>query len=385
MKNGWQNKKLGEVLQKTETLNPLQCPETEFDYIDVSSVSNMTFQIKATQRLKGKNAPSRARKLVRENDVLFATVRPTLQRIAVVPKHLDKQVCSTGYFVLRAKPVIDHRFIFYSLFTENFNAQMEERQKGASYPAVTDGDVKAQSISLPPLPEQQRIVGILDEAFEGIAKAKANAEKNLQNARALFESYLNDVFTRRGEGWVERQLGEVCKVIAGQSPDGKFYNSNRKGLPFYQGKMNFGKKYIKPPTTWTTHVTKIAHPGDVLMSVRAPVGPINFTDNEICIGRGLAALQTKPELHHEFLYFQLQYLQPKISGRDGAVFPTINKSEIEALPFMFTPLPEQSRIVDNLDKLSSETQRLESIYQRKLAALEELKKSLLHQAFSGEL
>ena len=185
MNKGWQTKTLGEVLQKTETVNPLQSPQAEFDYIDVSSVSNSTFQIEATQRLKGKDAPSRARKLVRANDIVFATIRPTLQRIAVVPENLDKQVCSTGYFVLRPKPELDHRFVFYSLFTENFMGQMASLQKGASYPAVTDGDVKAQVIPVPPLPEQQRIVGILDEAFDGIATAKANAEKNLQNARAL--------------------------------------------------------------------------------------------------------------------------------------------------------------------------------------------------------
>ena len=136
MKNGWQTKKLGEVLQKTETINPMQSPETEFDYIDVSSVSNATFQIAETQHLKGRDAPSRARRLVKTNDVLFATVRPTLQRIAIVPEHLDNQVCSTGYFVLRPKPEVDYRFVFYSLFTEDFMGQMENLQKGASYPAV---------------------------------------------------------------------------------------------------------------------------------------------------------------------------------------------------------------------------------------------------------
>jgi type I restriction enzyme S subunit len=130
MKTDWQIKSLGEVLQKTETVNPLQSPEAEFDYIDVSSVSNQTFRIEETQRLKGKDAPSRARRLVKANDVLFATVRPTLRRIAVVPEDLNNQVCSTGYFVLRPKDGFDHRFVFYSLFTEDFMGQMEKLQKG---------------------------------------------------------------------------------------------------------------------------------------------------------------------------------------------------------------------------------------------------------------
>ena len=95
MKNGWQNKTLGEILQKTDTVSPLQSPDAHFDYVDVSSVSNRTFKIEGTQRLKGKDAPSRARRLIKANDVLFATVRPTLQRIAIVPKELNDQICST--------------------------------------------------------------------------------------------------------------------------------------------------------------------------------------------------------------------------------------------------------------------------------------------------
>jgi len=112
LKDGWQTKTLGDVLQKTDTINPSHSPDAEFDYIDVSSVSNATFEITATQRLKERTRQS-GRRLVRTNDVLFATVRPTLQRIAVVPEHLDNQVCSTGYFILRPKTEIEHRFVFY--------------------------------------------------------------------------------------------------------------------------------------------------------------------------------------------------------------------------------------------------------------------------------
>ena len=176
----------------------------------MSSISNQTFRIEETQRLRGKDAPSRARRLVKANDVLFATVRPTLRRIAVVPEELHNQVCSTGYFVLRPEPGLDHRFVFYSLFSEDFMGRMESLQKGASYPAVTDGEVRACPFAFPPLAEQQRIVGILDEAFDGIATVKANAEKNLQNARTLFENHLQAVFTQRGKGWVEKPLANLC-------------------------------------------------------------------------------------------------------------------------------------------------------------------------------
>ena len=152
------------------------------------------------------------------------------------------------------------------------------------------------------------------------------------------------------KGWQTKKIGDVCAVIAGQSPEGKFYNSEGKGLPFYQGKKDFGEKFIEAPTNWTTQTTKVAREGDILMSVRAPVGPVNFATEEICIGRGLAAIRSGSELNREFLFYQLLHLQPEISGKEGAVFASINKSEIEALPFAFAPLAEQQRIVGLLDE-----------------------------------
>jgi len=151
-------------------------------------------------------------------------------------------------------------------------------------------------------------------------------------------------------GWQIKELGDLCEVIAGQSPEGKFYNTDGNGIPFYQGKKNFGEKFVKNPTSWTTQTTKIAREGDILMSVRAPVGPVNFAIDEICIGRGLAAIRSRGELNREFLFYQLLHLQPEIAGREGAVFASINKSEIAALPVMFAPLPEQQRIVTILDQ-----------------------------------
>ena len=195
MKQGWKKKTFREILEKTETINPIHYPEKEFEYIDVSSVSNITFTIEKTQKIKGKNAPSRARRLVRINDVIFATVRPTLKRIAVVPDQLDNQICSTGYFVLRPRSEVNYRFLFYSLFCDDFQKNMEKLQKGASYPAVTDNDVRNQVLSFPPLPEQQRIVDILDQSFAAIDQAIENTISNANNSKEIFESFLNQIFT----------------------------------------------------------------------------------------------------------------------------------------------------------------------------------------------
>ena len=191
---GWVEKSLGEALVKTETTDPTRSPKTEIDYIDVSSVSKETLAIQETQRLQGKDAPSRARKLVRTNDVLFATIRPTLRRIAIVPEELDSQVCSTGYFVLRAKPDLDHRLVFYFLQSETFMTAMETLQKGASYPAVTDGDVRSQIIPIPPLKDQKEIAAKLDGLREETQRLASIYSRKLATLEALKKSLLHQAF-----------------------------------------------------------------------------------------------------------------------------------------------------------------------------------------------
>jgi len=405
MKKGWETKQLGEVLQKTETVNPLQSPQAEFDYIDVSSVSNTTFQIEATQRLKGKDAPSRARKLVRTNDIIFATIRPTLQRIAIVPDHLNQQVCSTGYFVLRPKQGIDHRFVFYFLFTEDFTSQMESLQKGASYPAVTDGDVKSQLISLPPLPEQQRIVGLLDEAFAGLATAKASAEKNLQNARALFESHLEAIFTQRGKGWVEKSVREIAAPAKGSIRTGpfgsqllhsEFVNEGIAVLGIDNAVANefrWGKSRFITPEKYRQLERYRVHPGDVLITIMGTCGrcaivpddiPTAINTKHICC---ITLDRNKCLPGYLYIYFlhapQAQGFLTKHAK--GAIMAGLNMGLIQELPVMLPPTEVQEAIITASDELQQETQRLARLYERKLAALEALKKSLLHQAFTGEL
>ena len=396
MKAGWQTKALGEILQKTETTNPLQSPKVEFQYIDVSSVSNSTFQIEETQTLKGKDAPSRARRLVKTNDVLFATIRPTLRRIAVVPEHLDKQVCSTGYFVLRPKAEIDHRFLFYWLFTEDFMGQMEQLQKGASYPAVTDAEVRAQMIPFPLLPEQQRIVGILDEVFEGIVTANANAEKNLQNARDLFESHLQSVFEQKDDGWVEKRLDDACDLITcGVAARPQYVDV---GVPFLSAKnvkrgniIWGGYNCISKKTH--DELTKHNKPlmGDILYTRVGSYGEAAVIEENIEFSVFVSLTLIKPKKYLLDNYYLKYYLNSsavkELAKRSisSSGVGNLNVGTVREFPIHLPPLTEQKSIVTKLKAISEETQRLESLYQRKLAALAELKKSLLHQAFNGML
>jgi type I restriction enzyme S subunit len=402
MKKGWQTKTLGEVLEKTETVNPLLSPSAEFDYIDVSSVSNTTFQIEETQRLKGKDAPSRARKLVRTNDIIFATIRPTLQRIAVVPEHLDKQVCSTGYFVLRPKPGMDHRFVYYSLFTEDFTGQMESLQKGASYPAVTDGDVRAQEIPVPPLAEQQWIVGLLDEAFEGLATAKDNAQKNLQNARALFESHLQSVFAQRGPGWVDTTLSQLCDIKHGFAFKGEFFTNKGDYVVLTPGNYFESGGYRDRGEKQKYYAGEIPpdyimKEGEMLVAMTEQAAgllgsPLLVPESDKFLhNQRLGLVTAKPGVPwtNEFFFhvFNTQFVRQAIhDSASGVKVRHTSPTKIGEVVVSFpTSIKEQKAIVAVLADLREETQRLARLYERKLAALEALKKSLLHQAFTGEL
>lgn len=181
--------------------------------------------------------------------------------------------------------------------------------------------------------------------------------------------------------WEQTTLGEVCEVIAGQSPRGSNYNVSGKGLPFYQGKKQFGKKYIGSPVKWTTQVTQEALAGDVLMSVRAPVGPINFATERICIGRGLAAIRAKKQIHRDFVFYLLLSKQNEIKGTEGAVFASINKTQIENIQISKPPLAEQKKIVAILDEAFAAIETATANTKKNLANAKELFESQLDQVF----
>ena len=145
------------------------------------------------------------------------------------------------------------------------------------------------------------------------------------------------------------KIKDACTVIAGQSPKGTSYNENGEGMEFHQGKKAFGESIIESSNVWTTEITKIAEPGDILMSVRAPVGPTNITDRKICIGRGLAAIRCNKDIIPHYILYALRNIESKIIGNDGAVFNSINKKQIEDLPLPLLSLAKQQSIVDYLD------------------------------------
>jgi type I restriction enzyme S subunit len=299
---------------------------------------------------------------------------------------------------------MQHKFLYYYL--SSIVDLLNLLGTGATFKELSGGKLKEVPIPVPPLPEQRRIVGILDEAFDGIATAKANAEKNLQNARALFESHLQSVFTKRREEWVERKLGDESLL---QMIDGDRGKNYPQASDFYEeGHCLFmNTKNVRPDGfefETTMFITKEKDSQlrkgklkrhDVVMTTRGTIGNIGLYSDDIefeniRINSGMLIFrvnqkQMLPAFLFELLRSHIVKAQIK-KHTSGAAQPQL---PIKTLVNFTIPVPVslkmQQSIVTTINKLSAETQRLESIYRQKLIALEELKKSLLHQAFSGDL
>lgn len=187
----------------------------------------------------------------------------------------------------------------------------------------------------------------------------------------------------RMQNWEYKKLGDVCEIIAGQSPEGKYYNQKGNGTPFYQGKKDFGEKFLGEPTTWTTVETKIAIENDILMSVRAPVGDINICNSRVCIGRGLAAIRASKKIDEDYLFYFLLSEKPNITGKEGAVFASINRSDIANLDILVPPLEEQKRIVKILDEKFAMLETVKANAKANLQNAKDLFQSQLTKVFSN--
>ena len=244
---------------------------------------------------------------------------------------------------------------------------------GLTVPKLNQGRLREIPIPVPPLAEQQRIVGLLDEAFEGIATAKANAEKNLQNARALFECHLQSVFTKRGTGWIKKRLEECFRLKSGDGLISKEMKGG--GYSVYGGNGIAG----------THDEFNLSGDNVIIGRVGALCGNARHITEEIWLtDNAFKVVDQCFEFDGAFLTYLLNFKDLRSFARQAAQ-PVISNSSLKDVTLTFPQIREQKRIAATLDDLHKETQRLATLYERKQAALEALKKSLLHQAFSGEL
>ena len=399
MKNGWQTKKLEDVceIERGGSPRPIQNFITkEPDGINWIKIGDATASGKYIYKTEEKIKPTgvkRSRMVYSDDFILSNSMsfgRPYIMKTT--------GCIHDGWLVLRQREKqIDQDFLYYLLSSDEMFRQFDRLAAGSTVRNLNIGLVKRVEVSFPPLGEQQRIVGVLDEAFAGLAIAQANTEKNLQNARALFESHLQSVFTHRGKGWVEKKLGELCTFSSGGTPSKSNSSYWRGSLPWVSGRdmkstqLSDTALHISQAAV-DESATRIAPTGTLLILVRGMGLAHGAQIAELLVpcafNQDIRGIHAKPGLLPRYLLFALRDgINSSDTVLSNAAHGTlkIDSDQLQGVSIPFPSLEQQHRIVAVIDALATETQRLESLYRQKQAALGALKKALLNQAFMGEL
>jgi type I restriction enzyme S subunit len=330
-------------------------------------------------------------------DLVLAKLGIPVGKTCIVPERFPNGIIVADVVRIRPdKNVVDYKFLEYFLNTDDAVDQLTGNITGATRPRVNLSDVRDIELHIPLLPEQKRIVAILDETFAAIDKAKANVEKNLKNAKELFESYLQDVFTNPSEDWEEKKLKDIGETQTGTTPKTSEKNNYGSFIPFIKpatididgnGAIYYDDEGLSEKGLKAGRVMK---KGTVLMvCIGASIGKVGYTERDISCNQQINAFTVKKGFNSKYFYYALrtkEFFDKVLLNSAQATLPIINKSKWENLTVRFpVNLDQQKVIAAKLDELSVEAKKLEYIYQQKLIALDELKKSTLQKAFSGEL
>ena len=376
MKQGWEIKKLGEVC---EMYQPKTISTKEM-------VDDGKYPVFGANGIIGKYD-----KYNHEEPQLLITCRGATCGSVNISE--PKSWINGNAMVVRPKDhTIDLKFLEY-LFRGGID--LSKTITGAAQPQITRQSLNPIEISYPKsLPEQQRIVSILDEAFAAIDKAKANAEQNLKNAKELFESYLQGVFEKKGDGWEEKIIKEVCELKSGTTISTNLERSEGDVLYVKVGDMTLPENEVEINTS-----SRFVNSNEIKSNQIIPNGSIIFPKRGGAIATNKKRKIIKPTIvdlntmaiipgnkidaDYFFHWFQLIDLN---SISNGTSIPQINNYSFDDVKIPFPKSKEtQQTIVRQLDALRAETQKLEAVYQKKIDDLEELKKSILQKAFAGEL
>jgi type I restriction enzyme S subunit len=335
-----------------------------------------------------------------DGDVLLAKITPCFENGKLgIADRLKNGIGfgSSEYLVFRPDRTVSKEWLYYYISRETFRVEGAARMSGTvGHKRISKEFIEDYPIPVPPLDEQKRIVGKLDGAFVGLAKAKENAEKNIQNARAIFESHLDSVFTQRGPGWVDSTVGAEIKFIDYRGKTPVKTTSGVRLITAKNVKMGYLQEtpmeFIAAASYKGWMTRGIPQNGDVLFTTEAPLANVAQldTDEKVAFAQRIIIMQPNvARLDSTFLKYLLlsQPVQQRIRTKGtGATVQGIKASLLKLIEISFPKSPiTQEGIVSKLDDLRKETQRLAHIYEQKREALEALKKSILHEAFSGNL
>ena len=281
----------------------------------------------------------------------------------------------------------DPHYLCFYVNSEIGRARMKGLEVGSTILHINTKDLKKFRVLLPSLPEQKKIAQILstwDKAISVTEKLLANSQRQkkalMQQLLTGKKRLLNENGGRFIGEWCTCTLSEVAHIIMGSSPKSEAYNDNGLGLPLIQGNADI-KCRVSCPRVYTSDITKECSPGDILLSVRAPVGTVALSQHKACIGRGISAIKSKRKMSQSFLYQWFLWFEPKWCYlSEGSTFESINSNDIKTLKLSVPNFEEQQKIATVLSAADDEIATLE----KKLACLKDEKKALMQQLLTGK-
>lgn len=392
MRSDWQTKKLGEIcdFQNGFAFKSKFFKQEGYPVLRISNIQNDEISYNKLVFFDKKDYFEDFDKYkVNKGDLVIAMSGATTGKIAISGAnevfYLNQRV---GKFI--PKKDLSKDYLYYFLSTK-----IEENlhiSSGAAQPNLSTEQIRNFKIPFPSLSEQQHIVKVLDEAFEKIEKVKQIAEKNLQNSKNIFESYLLSTFANKGNNWEENKISKIADLIDSLHQTPK-YSSD--GIPMVRvtdiktGILNITSAKKVDESIFKEFSKKhIPSKGDIVFSRVGSYGVSSYVDSDepFCLGQNTVFIVAK--INSKFLYFFLNSPNAKKQIDKlvaGTTQPTISLKSINEIVVPIPPLQIQNKIVETIELMSIETKKLESISKQKLADLEELKKSILNKAFSGEL
>jgi len=333
---------------------------------------------------------------LRAGDILTSLTGNVGRVAKVEPEHLPAALNQrVARLVPKPDAGIDAQYLLRFLHSSAFSGFLEERAHGAAQANVSPSVIGEIPIPLPPLEEQQRIVGVLDEAFEGLACARKNAEVNLQNARELFESKRRDLLTTGSDSWATKSLNEVCVVERGSSPRPikNFVTESADGVHWVKiGDTRVGSKYVtgtkQKITKKGAEKSRAVFAGDFILTNSMTYGRPYIMGIDGYIHDGWFVLRLKDEIDTDFFFHLLssKVVQDQFEQlAAGSVVKNISGDLVKKAVLSLPPIGVQTIIASELDSISNDIERIEKAYTAKLQDLDDLRQSLLQQAFAGEL
>lgn len=404
---GWAETRISEVTDDVQSVDPTRTAASEFRYVDISAIDNNRNVVMASEVKKflGAEAPSRARRPIRTDDIVYSNVRTYLRNTAKVPRELEGALCSTGFTVLRANSAVLPDYLFRSVLTDHFLAAIAPHETGTHYPATSDRAVRGQPLAVPPLAEQRRIVEKVEALLAQVNKARARLAK----VPAILKRFRQSILSAACSGRLtdDKRLGDPWK----QSEFGDLVESSFYGPRF----SDTDYKTTGVPTIRTSDMDR---EGNIILSSpprvqldAADLERFGLRDGDLLVTRtgatiGKCAVYSSslgPALPSAYLIrfrlkmdralprFALLFLmspegqEALTGGATATAQPNVNAKTISSISVSVPSLPEQHEIVRRVDALFKLGDAIEARVAASTARADKLTQAILAKAFRGEL